>query len=106
MRGSIRCVDTGYSAALSKPRGAYAMLLEIREVVDLLRKRLGGASGVLALTVTAQAALLLAPGDYSAIQEAIVAAEDGDAILVAAGTYGENLDFLGEAIEVRGKGPW
>ncbi len=37
---------------------------------------------------------------YDAIQEAIASAADGDEIIVAPGTYVENLDFLGKAITV------
>jgi hypothetical protein len=40
------------------------------------------------------------PDDYSGIQEAIEAAEDGDLILVGPGTYQENIDLLGKAISI------
>ena len=38
------------------------------------------------------------PDDYSAIQDAIKAAGEGDTIIVRPGTYMENIDFLGKAI--------
>ena len=41
------------------------------------------------------------PGDASSIQAAIELAGTGDTVLVAPGTYRENLDFLGKAITVR-----
>lgn len=41
---------------------------------------------------------------YCRIQDAIVAAFDGDTVLVAPGTYLEQVDFLGKTIEVRSSG--
>ncbi|MBU0754557.1 MAG: SUMF1/EgtB/PvdO family nonheme iron enzyme, partial [Planctomycetes bacterium] len=41
------------------------------------------------------------PAGYSTIQEAIDAAVNGDTVLVASGTYPENIDFLGKAITVK-----
>ena len=43
---------------------------------------------------------LLVPSDYTTIQLGIEAALDGDTILVADGTYVENIDFLGKNIAV------
>ena len=45
--------------------------------------------------------VLHVPGDYATIQAAIVAAGPGTTILVAPGTYVENIDFLGKSIIVR-----
>jgi parallel beta-helix repeat protein len=42
------------------------------------------------------------PADVSTIQGAIQSASNGDTILVSAGTYHENIDFLGKAITVEG----
>lgn len=44
---------------------------------------------------------ILVPQDYSTIQAAIDAAVDGDSIVVAPGTYVENIDFLGKAISLK-----
>ncbi|MHC4946317.1 MAG: right-handed parallel beta-helix repeat-containing protein, partial [Planctomycetota bacterium] len=57
---------------------------------------------VAALFVSALASpdIIYVPDDYPTIQEAIVAAANGDEVLVAAGTYVENIDFLGKAITV------
>lgn len=41
------------------------------------------------------------PGEYQSIQAAIIAAVEGDLILVAPGSYVENIDFLGKDLTVR-----
>ncbi|MCA8949554.1 MAG: right-handed parallel beta-helix repeat-containing protein [Planctomycetes bacterium] len=57
---------------------------------------LGGARGV--------AAQLQVPGNYPTIQAAIAAANPGDTVVVAPGTYAETLDFLGKDLTVRSSG--
>ena len=49
----------------------------------------------------ASASTINVPGDYSTIQAAIDAASNGDTILVAAGTYKENINFKGKAITLK-----
>lgn len=53
----------------------------------------------------ASAEFLNVPGDYATIQGAIDAAPEGAVIFVAAGTYNENIDFLGKALVLEGAGP-
>ncbi len=48
---------------------------------------------------------ILVPEDYSTIQSAIDAAHDGDTVLVAQGTYRENIDFRSKEITVRSANP-
>src|SRR5512133_1769155 len=43
-----------------------------------------------------QAQIIHVPGDYSKIQDAIVAAGPGDTVLVADGIYNEQITFLGK----------
>jgi hypothetical protein len=50
------------------------------------------------------AGTLQVPSSVSTIQAAIVAAADGDTVLVAPGTYHERIDFLGKDITVQSSG--
>jgi len=49
--------------------------------------------------------VLTVPGDYPSIQIAINNAINGDRIVVASGTYPENINFNGKQIEIIGNGP-
>jgi len=53
---------------------------------------------------TGAAAIIHVPGDYPTIQAAINAAANGDEVVVAPGTYYENINFFGKAITVRSSG--
>ncbi|MCF7920243.1 MAG: DUF1565 domain-containing protein [Candidatus Cloacimonetes bacterium] len=55
---------------------------------------------LLLLCGAGMSAAINVPDDYSTIQEAIEAAVDGDIILVAPGTYQENINFSGKAITI------
>ena len=48
-----------------------------------------------------QADTIYVPGDYGSIQDAIIAANDGDEIMVDDGIYYENIYFLGKNITVK-----
>ena len=58
----------------------------------------------LATGSAAEAATIHVPADAATIQQAIDAAAPGDTVLVAPGTYVENLTFLGKAITVVSEG--
>ncbi|HUT30827.1 MAG TPA: right-handed parallel beta-helix repeat-containing protein [Sedimentisphaerales bacterium] len=49
--------------------------------------------------------LTVGPAGYGTIQSAINDANDGDTVVVAAGAYQENINFLGKAITVRSTDP-
>jgi len=49
--------------------------------------------------------LTVGPGGYDSIQAAIDDANNGDTIVVTAGTYLENIDFLGKAVTLRSADP-
>ncbi len=54
--------------------------------------------------VRSEAATIRVPQDFATIQAAIQAAQGGDTVEVAAGTYMESIDFLGKAITVTAVG--
>jgi uncharacterized protein (TIGR03437 family) len=53
---------------------------------------------LLALAISIEAATIQVPGGQSTIQGAIASSQNGDTIVVAPGTYNEDLDFLGKSI--------
>ncbi len=60
-----------------------------------------GLTGI--LTLVASATIIYVPGDYPTIQQGINAASPGDTVLVAAGTYYENIQ-MAEGVNLIGSG--
>jgi hypothetical protein len=58
----------------------------------------------LAAAPTSQASTIHVPKDQPTIQDGINAAKNGDKVLVAPGTYTENINFMGKAITVTSSG--
>ncbi|MBN1184033.1 MAG: right-handed parallel beta-helix repeat-containing protein, partial [Bacteroidales bacterium] len=56
-------------------------------------------------TIPIHAAVLLVPGEYSTIQEAINGSNNGDIVIVSPGTYVENINFWGKNITVTSTNP-
>jgi len=54
--------------------------------------------------IIAQSAIIEVPKDFSNIQEAINSSSNGDTIIVAPGTYVENINFKGKAITIKSSG--
>ena len=68
----------------------------------MLRKLI---AATLLLSAGAHATTIHVPGDQPTIQAGIDAAQKGDIVQVAPGTFGERINFRGKAIKVRGPGP-
>ena len=60
---------------------------------------------ILVLMAATVHAAIIPVADGQSIQVAIVAAQPGDVVAVAPGTFVEDLDFVGKGIVVRGAGP-
>ncbi|MHC4499137.1 MAG: right-handed parallel beta-helix repeat-containing protein, partial [Planctomycetota bacterium] len=70
-----------------------------------MKRYLVFAAFVLCCSTTWGRELQVPSVDYNSIQSAIDDANDDDVVTVAAGTYQENIDFLGKAVTVRSVNP-
>jgi predicted outer membrane repeat protein len=82
------------------PRSFSVILIDMTRLFVFLCSTYLCFSQVAFVTVMAsgQGRTIRIPKDYSSIQEGIEKAVDGDTILVAPGTYHENIDFLGKKV--------
>ena len=60
---------------------------------------------MLVAIIPISAEVLYVPDDFSSIQYAIYASENGDKIIVKPGTYEENIDFFGKNITISSTEP-
>src|SRR5215472_7961555 len=72
--------------------------------VQMRRTATALASLLVTLMTATFAATVNVPADQPTIQAGINAAVNGDTVLVAPGTYFENISFNGKAISVKGSG--
>lgn len=66
-----------------------------------LRSALAALAVIVGLPSFSAADVIAVPADHATIQAAIDAAQDGDQIVVAPGTYNEVVNFVGKAITLR-----
>ena len=77
----------------------------LSKLLSTVRSALVGTLSLLATASLAQTTIHAGPGQtYTTIQSGIDAANSGDTVLVAPGTYSENINFNGKAITVTSSG--
>lgn len=70
------------------------------------RSTILSAIGLLCVMASSKAAVIHVPADYSTIQSAVNASEEGDTVLVSAGTYFENVQISHELLLQSVDGPF